>query len=94
MDEEDHEMLARLKFLEEFKKILTQNSSSMVMKGWEYWVMGKLLTYEKVNKEMYRVLRSLWYTNDWVNFVEVGARCFLIKFDLMDDRERIFNLSP
>lgn len=55
----------------------------------------KLLTSEKVNKEaIYRVLRSLWYTFEWVNFVEVSEGCFLIKFGSMDDRERILNLTP
>lgn len=61
----------------------------------ESWAVKKLLTSEKVNKEtMYRVLRSLWSTFVWVNFVEVSEGYFLIKFGSRDDRERIFNLIP
>lgn len=53
------------------------------------------MTKEKIHKEsMYRVLRSLWYTKDWVNFVEIGEGTFLVKFGTMEDRERILNLSP
>lgn len=48
-----------------------------------------------MNKEaMYRFLLSLWYTNDWVNFMEVGSSYFLIKFGSVNDRECIFNMVP
>lgn len=57
--------------------------------------MGKLLTKAKVNREvMYQVLHSLWYSNEWVNFVEVGFGCFLIKFGTKEDRDRIFSMAP
>lgn len=65
MDNEVKEMLSRLKFSEEeSRKIFTDNSGNSYLKGWEAWAVGKLLTKEWVNKEaMYRVLRSLWFTN-------------------------------
>lgn len=43
---------------------------------------------------MYRVLRSLWYTKEWVNFMEVGSGCFLIKFGSVEDRYQIFSMAP
>lgn len=56
--------------------------------------VGKLLTKERIHKKlMYRVLRSLWYTKDWVKFVEVDVGTFLIKFGTVEDRERIMNLT-
>lgn len=65
------------------------------LQGWEACVVGKLLTKEKIDKEaMYRVLWSLRYTKEWVNFVEVGEGTFLVKFGLVEDRERILNLAP
>lgn len=57
--------------------------------------MEKLMTKQKINKEvMYKVLCSLCFTNDWVNFMEVDVGCFLVKFGLMEDRDRIPNLVP
>lgn len=41
---------------------------------------------------MYRVLRSLWYTKEWVNFVEVEDN--LIKFGSPEDKDRILSLAP
>lgn len=66
MDEEVKEMLAKLKFSEEdTKKLFTMDSISPKAEGWEAWVVGKLLTKARVNKEaMYHVLRSSWYKND------------------------------
>lgn len=66
MDEEVREMFMKLMFSkEELRKILTLNSSCMEMKGWDSWAVKNLLMNDKVNKEaMYRVLRSLWYTNE------------------------------
>lgn len=95
MDEEVREMLARLKFSdEEARKIFTLNSSSTEANEWEAWAVRMLLTKEKVNKEvMYKVLCSLWFTNELVNFMEVGVRCFLVKFGSVEDRDRILNLA-
>lgn len=55
----------------------------------------KILSKEKVNKNaIYRVFCSLWYTKEWVNFVEMVEGTFLVKFGLVEDRDRILNLSP
>lgn len=43
---------------------------------------------------MYRVFKSLWYSKKWVNFVELKDGVFLVKFSLMEDRERVLNLTP
>lgn len=96
MNEEVREMLAKLKLSkEETKKLFTMDSISLEAVGWEAWAMENLLTEARVkNEAMYRVLRSLWYTNDWVNFVEVGSGCFLIMFGFVEDRDRIFNMAP
>lgn len=95
MDEDVREMLAKLKFSnEEARKLFTLDSVSTEEGGWEAWVVRKLLIVAKVNREaMYRVLRSLWYTKEWVNFVEVGSGCFPIKFGTLEDRDRIFCMA-
>ncbi|KAK5772489.1 hypothetical protein PVK06_048778 [Gossypium arboreum] len=53
------------------------------------------MSNEKINKElMYRVLRSVWYTKEEVNFLELKEKVILVKFGEVDDRPRILNLSP
>ncbi|MBA0580914.1 hypothetical protein Gorai_023113 [Gossypium raimondii] len=42
---------------------------------------------------MYRVLKSLWFTKEEVNFVALNERLILVKFGNIDDRTRILNLT-
>lgn len=96
MEEEIREMLAKLKFSNEVaRKIFKINEQSIGMTSYEAWAVGKLMMKEKVNKEvMYKVLRSLCFTNEWVNFVEVDVEYFLVKFGTVKDHARILNLAP
>lgn len=65
------------------------------MDGHEAWAISKILLEAKVNKEaMYSVLRSLWYTKEQVNFLEIKGRVFLVKFGRIEDQERILNMAP
>lgn len=49
---------------------------------------------EKINREaMYRVLKSLWFTKETINFVAMMEGLFLVKFGSKEDKERIFNLA-
>ncbi|MBA0800524.1 hypothetical protein Gohar_010950 [Gossypium harknessii] len=49
---------------------------------------------EKINKEaMYRVLKSLWFTKETVNFVALNEGVILVKFGNINDRTRILNLT-
>lgn len=43
---------------------------------------------------MYRVSWSLWYTKEGMNFVELIDGIYLVKFNLVEDRERILNMVP
>lgn len=96
MDKEVRGMLQHLKFSEEkAKKVLSQNKIVQEGEGYEKWAMGKMLTKERIhNESMYRVLRSFWYTKEWVNFVEVEESTFLVKFGSLEDRDRILSLAP
>lgn len=50
---------------------------------------------DKINKEaMYRVLKSLWFTKESVNLVAMLEGLFLVKFGVVGDRDKIFNLAP
>ncbi|MBA0585918.1 uncharacterized protein LOC105795840 [Gossypium raimondii] len=50
---------------------------------------------EKVNREaMYRVLKSLWFTKEEVNFVALNDGTILVKFGNIEDRTRMLNLTP
>lgn len=76
MDDEVREMLQRLNFSkDELKKVMSQNKIATEGKDWEGSTVGKILTKEKIHKEsMYRVLRYLWYTKEWVNFVDMEEK--------------------
>ncbi|MBA0854565.1 hypothetical protein Goshw_001784, partial [Gossypium schwendimanii] len=53
------------------------------------------LSGEKVNREaMYRVLKSLWYIKEEVNFVALNDATILVKFGNIEDRTRMLNLTP
>lgn len=74
---------------------MSQNKLDKECEGWEKWALGKLLTKERIHKEsMYSFLRSLWYTKEWVNFVEVEESTFLVRFGSLEDRDRILSLAP
>ncbi|TYI68924.1 hypothetical protein E1A91_D08G119600v1, partial [Gossypium mustelinum] len=81
-------------------RVFSSNRFSTNSKGYEAWAIGKIMTNERINKEaMYRVLRSLWFTKEEVNFVELRDKVILVKFgvvdrDLNSDRTRILNLAP
>ncbi|MBA0765536.1 hypothetical protein Gotri_014716 [Gossypium trilobum] len=65
------------------------------MQGYEAWAVGKIMSSEKVNREaMYRVLKSLWFTKEEVNFVALNDGTILVKFGNIEDRTRMLNLTP
>ncbi|MBA0572166.1 hypothetical protein Golob_002524, partial [Gossypium lobatum] len=62
------------------------------IQGYEAWVVGKIMSREKVNREvMYRVLKYLWFTKEEVNFVALNEGVTLVKFEL---DEYAFNITP
>ncbi|MBA0664790.1 hypothetical protein Goklo_004741, partial [Gossypium klotzschianum] len=76
-------------------KVVCQGSTKSDLRGFEAWTIGKFMSGEKINREaMYRVLKSLWYTKEPVNFMALKGGLFLVKFGLIEDRDRILNLSP
>lgn len=65
------------------------------MLGCEAWAVSKILSKEKINHEaMYKVLKSLWFTKEVVNFVAMLGDFFFVKFGAIEGRERILNLAP
>ncbi|MBA0872607.1 hypothetical protein Goshw_017144 [Gossypium schwendimanii] len=93
--------LARLGFCFAFVCLICVGSwlsGSVVVnkpQSYEAWAMGKLMSEEKINKNtMYRVFRSLWFTKENINFVELKEGMILVKFGTIEDRRRILNLSP
>lgn len=65
------------------------------LQGHEAWVVGKIMSEEKINREtMYRVLKSLWFTKEAVSFMALNEEVILVKFGNIDDRTRILNLTP
>lgn len=96
MVKEIRELLENLRFSEEeSKKVMCKNLSTEADQGNEAWIVGRLMTKERVNKKaMYRVFRSLWLTKENVNFVELSDEMFLVKFNDIEDRERILNMAP
>ncbi|MBA0707726.1 hypothetical protein Golax_019747 [Gossypium laxum] len=89
-------LLERLNFSEEeSKRVISTNTKPSNIQGYEAWVMGKIMSGEKVNREaMYRVLKSLWFTKEEGNFVALNDGVILVKFGNIDDRTRILNLTP
>ncbi|MBA0666311.1 hypothetical protein Goklo_002733 [Gossypium klotzschianum] len=67
-------LLERLNFSEKVLKWVTNtNMKSANIQGYEAWVVGKIMSGEKVNREvMYRVLKYLWFTKEEVNFVALN----------------------
>ncbi|MBA0607716.1 hypothetical protein Godav_019982, partial [Gossypium davidsonii] len=96
MEEDISISLEKLSFLEEETKRLVNKKANMDnSKRYEHWAIGKLMTKEKVNREvMYRVVKSLSYTKEEVNFVAIKEGGILVKFCNEEDRKRILNLSP
>ncbi|KAK5812074.1 hypothetical protein PVK06_027473 [Gossypium arboreum] len=43
---------------------------------------------------MYRILKSLWFTKEEVNFAALDEGVIFVKFGAIEDRRRILNLSP
>ncbi|MBA0553947.1 hypothetical protein Golob_013083, partial [Gossypium lobatum] len=86
MAEDLNELLENLTFSkEESKRVFGSNRFSTNPKGYEAWAIGKIMTNERINKEaMYRVLRSLWFTKEEVNFVELRDKVILVKFGVID----------
>ncbi|KAK5803050.1 hypothetical protein PVK06_030690 [Gossypium arboreum] len=94
--EELNELLEKLTFSEEeSKRVFSSTRLSSNSKGYEAWAIGKVMSNEKLNKEaMFRVLRSLRFTKEEVNFVELREKVILVKFGAVEDRTRILNLAP
>ncbi|MBA0568127.1 hypothetical protein Golob_005640 [Gossypium lobatum] len=64
-------------------------------RGFESWAIGKIMVTESPNREaMYRVFKSLWFTKEEVDFVELRKGAVIVKFGCLEDRSRILNLTP
>ncbi|MBA0577680.1 hypothetical protein Golob_027832, partial [Gossypium lobatum] len=96
MAEDINELLEKLTFSEEeSKRVFSSNRFSTNPKGYKAWAVGKIMSNERINKEaMYRVLRSIWFTKEEVNFVALIDGIILAKFGVVYDRTRILNLAP
>ncbi|XP_017633678.1 uncharacterized protein LOC108476101 [Gossypium arboreum] len=95
MVEDINALFERLNFSEEEAiKVVSSKVKSLKIQGYEAWAIGKIMSDERVNKNvMYRVLKSLWFTKEEVNFVELKEGVFLVEFGVIEDRARILNLS-
>ncbi|PPD83793.1 hypothetical protein GOBAR_DD19263 [Gossypium barbadense] len=92
MTEEINDLLERLKFSEEES---TQVISKNDARGFESWVVGKIIATETPNREaMYMVFKSLSYTKKEVDFVALKEGVVIVKFGCQEDRSRILNLTP
>ncbi|MBA0754683.1 hypothetical protein Gogos_005526 [Gossypium gossypioides] len=79
----------------ESKWVISTKRNNENLQGYEVWAVGKIMAKEKLNREaMYRVLKSLWFTKDEVNFVAFNKDVILVKFGDIEDRTRILNLMP
>ncbi|MBA0770683.1 hypothetical protein Gotri_019286 [Gossypium trilobum] len=96
MAEDINVLLERLNFSEEeWIRVISSNVKSSKIQGYEAWAVEKIMSGEKVNKNaVYRVLNSLWFTKEDVNFVELKEGVILVKFGVIEDRMRILNLPP
>ncbi|MBA0880459.1 hypothetical protein Goshw_009868 [Gossypium schwendimanii] len=96
MVEDINVLLERLNFSEEeWIRVISSNVKSSKIQGYEAWAVEKIMSGEKVNKNaVYRVLNSLWFTKEDVNFVELKEGVILVKFGVIEDRKRILNLPP
>ncbi|PPR91156.1 hypothetical protein GOBAR_AA29530 [Gossypium barbadense] len=96
MAEELKDLLEKLSVSEEeSKRVFSFSRFLSNSKGHEAWVIGKVMSNEKINKEvMYRVLRSMWFTKEVVNFVELKEKVILVKLRDVDVRKRLLNLNP
>lgn len=92
MGDELNAMMERLKFSEaEQEQVICDGISETNNMICEAWAVGKILAKEKINKEaMYRVLKSLWFTKEPVNFVSIPRDLFLVKFSKVVDRKGYF----
>ncbi|KAK5818114.1 hypothetical protein PVK06_023045 [Gossypium arboreum] len=95
MVEDINALFERLNFSEEEAiKVVSSKVKSLKIQGYEALAIGKIMSDERVNKNvMYRVLKSLWFTKEEVNFVELKEGVFLVEFGVIEDRARILNLS-
>ncbi|MBA0847419.1 hypothetical protein Goshw_017685 [Gossypium schwendimanii] len=96
MAEDINVLLERLNFSEEESvRVISSIERLSKSQGYEAWVVGKIMSGEKVNKNaMYRVLKPLWFTKENVNFVELKVGVILVKFGAIEDRTWILNPSP
>ncbi|MBA0640716.1 hypothetical protein Goklo_023625 [Gossypium klotzschianum] len=96
MAEDINVLLERLNFSEEESvRVISFIERLSKPQGYEAWVVGKIMSGEKVNKNaMYRVLKPLWFTKENVNFVKLKVGVILVKFGAIEDRTWILNPSP
>ncbi|KAK5840267.1 hypothetical protein PVK06_009158 [Gossypium arboreum] len=60
-------------------RVVSTKVGSTSSQGFETWAIGKLMAEEKVNREaMYRVFKSLYFTNEEVNFVSLKEGAILM----------------
>ncbi|PPD69892.1 hypothetical protein GOBAR_DD33229 [Gossypium barbadense] len=95
MTEELSDLLVRLNFSEEESVQIMCKKDDHSGRGFESWAIGKIMATETPNREaMYRVFKSLWYTKEEVEFVELKEGAVIVKFGCQEDRNRILNLTP
>ncbi|KAG8486025.1 hypothetical protein CXB51_019383 [Gossypium anomalum] len=96
MAEDINVLQERLNFSEEeSRRVTSTNMKSITPKSYEAWAVGKIMSKERINrKAIYRVLKSLWFTKEEVNFVALDEGVIFVKFGAIEDRRRILNLSP
>ncbi|XP_052483725.1 uncharacterized protein LOC128039295 [Gossypium raimondii] len=93
--EEIKELLGKLNFSEEESSLVVNTGVADRVQSWKAWAMGKIMATELPNREaMYRVLKSLWFTKEEVDFVALKDGVIIVKFGCQEDRSRILNLSP
>ncbi|KAG8503158.1 hypothetical protein CXB51_000959 [Gossypium anomalum] len=89
ISEDINSMSERLKLSqEELVQVINTNAVNNIQ-GFENWVVGRIMAEEKPNRE---VFRSLWFTKEEVNFVELNEDVIIVKFGCLEDRSRILNL--
>ncbi|KAA3477524.1 reverse transcriptase [Gossypium australe] len=95
MAEDINVLLERLKFSDEESSQIIRSNEEQNIQGFESWAVGKIMAKEKPNREaMYRVLKSLWFTKEEVNFVAMNNEVIIVKFGYLENRSRILNLMP
>ncbi|XP_042958197.1 uncharacterized protein LOC122293793 [Carya illinoinensis] len=61
----------------------------------KHCIVGRAMTEKGINSEAFRITMSqIWRLEGWVRFKELGDQCFLIEFQTLADKEKIFSGHP